>query len=109
MATITHVLTIDYVAEILNEDPELVRAIVRNSDNLTYGGIISVCAGSDEAITALTDDGIDELRQMLARARRPTDEWNDFLKAFCRRRRAHRPHQSEVSAVTIGRLRLKRC
>ncbi|CAN7631875.1 hypothetical protein [Pararhizobium sp. LjRoot238] len=82
MATITHVLTIDYVAEILDEDPELLRAIVRNSDNLTYGSIISVYAGSDEAITALTDDGIDELSQMLAHARRSTDEWNDFLKAF---------------------------
>lgn len=36
MATITHVFTINHVAEMLEEDPEFLLAIVRNSDNLTY-------------------------------------------------------------------------
>ncbi|WFU89736.1 hypothetical protein QA644_17140 [Rhizobium sp. CC1099] len=51
MATITHVFTINHVAEMLGEDLELLEAIVNNSDNLTYGSIISVVYGDDEAIT----------------------------------------------------------
>ena len=82
MATVTHVFSIDYVAKLLDEDSELLQAITSNDDNLSYGSIISVYTGPDEAITALTDDGIDELRQMLAHARRSTEEWNDFLDSF---------------------------
>ncbi|AGA07318.1 MULTISPECIES: hypothetical protein [Sinorhizobium] len=82
MATITHVFTINHVAEMLGEDRELLEAIVSNSDNLTYGSIISVVHGDDETITALTDDGMDELRQMLADARRSPEAWNDFLDCF---------------------------
>lgn len=82
MATITSVFTINHVAEILEEDPELLQAIVRNSDNLPYGNIISVVTGDDEAITALTDDGIDELNQMLSAARRSPEAWNEFLDSF---------------------------
>lgn len=82
MATITYVFTINHVAKKLGEDPELLQAIVSNDDNLSYGSIISVYNGTDEAITALTDDGIDELRQMLADARRSTVEWTDFLDSF---------------------------
>jgi hypothetical protein len=82
MATITYVRTIKYVAEILEEDPELLQAIVSNDDNLSYGNIISVYTGDDEAVTALTDDGMEELEQMLSHARRSPDEWNDFLDSF---------------------------
>ena len=82
MATVTYVFSIDYVAKLLDEDPELLQAIVSNDDNLSYGSIISVYTGPDEAITSLTRDGMEELEQMLAHARRTTDEWNDFLNAF---------------------------
>jgi hypothetical protein len=82
MATVTRVFTLDYVAEMLGEDLELLQAIVSNSDNLTYGNIISVVHGDDARIIALTDDGIDELEQMLVWARRTTAEWNDFLDTF---------------------------
>jgi hypothetical protein len=82
MATVTRVFTLDYVAEMLGEDLELLEAIVSNSDNLTYGSIISVVHGDDARIIALTDDGIDELEQMLVWARRTTAEWNDFLDSF---------------------------
>ena len=33
MATVTHVCTIDCVAKMLGEDPELLEAIVYNDDN----------------------------------------------------------------------------
>ncbi|MDW9477911.1 hypothetical protein GOB57_03885 [Sinorhizobium meliloti] len=82
MATVTYVFTINHVAKKLGDDPELLQAIVSNDDNLSYGSIISVYDGIDEALTALTDDGVDELRQMLAHARRTADEWNDFLEVF---------------------------
>lgn len=52
MATVTHVCTLDYVARMLREDPELLEAIVYSDDNLTYGAIISVYTGAEETITA---------------------------------------------------------
>ena len=82
MAAITHVRSLDYVARMLGEDVELLKAIVWNDDNLTYGAIISVYTGPDEAITALTDDGIEELSDMLRDARRTTETWHDFLDHF---------------------------
>ena len=38
--------------------------------------------GDDVSVTALTDDGMDELEQMLKDARRSPQEWNDFLDSF---------------------------
>lgn len=78
MATVTYVRTIKFVAEVLEEDPELLQAIVSNDDNLSYGNIITVYTGDDESVTALTDDGMEELEQMLSHARRSPDEWSDF-------------------------------
>ena len=82
MATVSHVCTLDYVAKMLGEDPELIQAIVYNDDNLTYGSIISVYTGPDDTITALTDDGIDELKDMLRDARITPETWNSFLDDF---------------------------
>ena len=82
MATVTHVCTLDYVAKMLGEDPELLEAIVYNDDNLSYGSIISVYTGPQDTITALTDDGIDELKDMLRAARITTETWHAFLDDF---------------------------
>lgn len=82
MATVTHVCTLDYVARMLGEDPELLEAIVYNDDNLTYGSIISVYTGAEETVTALTDDGIEELKDMLRDARINTETWHAFLDDF---------------------------
>ena len=82
MATVTHVCTLDYVARMLGEDPELLEAIVNNDDNLTDGAIISVYTGQDETVTALTDDGIGELKDMLRDARITPETWHAFLDAF---------------------------
>lgn len=82
MAAITHIYTLDYVAKMMGEDLELLEAIVWNDDNLTYGSIISVYTGPEETITALTDDGIEELTDMLRDARITTDSWHQFLDAF---------------------------
>ena len=82
MATITLVSTIDHVAKMLGEDQELLEAIVYNDDNMTYGNIISVYTGTDEPITALTNNGISEIDDMLAVARPSTKDWHDFLRHF---------------------------
>jgi hypothetical protein len=82
MPTITYVRTLGYVASILDEGVELLEAIVSNDDNLSYGAIIRVYTGPDEATTALTDQGVEELTDMLSEARRSTDTWHQFLDAF---------------------------
>lgn len=82
MATVTHVCTLDYVAKMLDEDPELLEAIVYNDDNLSYGSITSVYTGPEDTITALTDDGIDELKEMLRDARITTETWHAFPDDF---------------------------
>ncbi len=82
MATVGRVYTLEYVATLLGEDLEMIEAIVSNDDNLTYGSIVGVCTGPDESYTALTDDGVDELRDMITVARRSPDEWDEFLESF---------------------------
>jgi len=82
MAAVTHVCTIDYVAKMLGEDVELLEAIISNDDNLTYGNIISLYLGPDKTIPALTDDGIEELADMIRAARITTKTWHEFLDDF---------------------------
>lgn len=82
MAVVTHVCTIGYVAKMLGEDVELLEAIISNDDNLTYGNIVSVYAGADETVAALTDDGIEELEDMIRDARITTKTWHEFLEDF---------------------------
>nr|WP_239479906.1 hypothetical protein [Actibacterium sp. 188UL27-1] len=66
----------------MGEDPELLRAIVNNDDNLTYGNIVSVQIGGEDYITALTEGGIEDLRDILANARVSIKEWHSFLDDF---------------------------
>jgi len=82
MAAVTHVSTIGYVAKMLGEDVELLEAIISNDDNLTYGNIVSVYTGADETVTAMTDDGIEELKDMIRDARTSTQTWHEFLDDF---------------------------
>jgi hypothetical protein len=82
MAVTTYVCSIEQVARQLNEEQDFIEAIVSNDDNLTYGNIVSVQIGEDDYITALTDHGIEELRDMLSSARVSIDEWHCFLEDF---------------------------
>lgn len=59
-APVTRVCTLDHVAKMPGEDPELLNATICNVDNPGHGSIISVCAGRDDTVTALTDVGINE-------------------------------------------------
>jgi hypothetical protein len=107
MATITYVFTLSHVAEMLGEDLELLQAIVSNSDNLTYGSIISVIEGDDASVTALTDDGIDELTRMLSEAPGPNSwtalkSWRIQMRSFVSRQNL----RGNNRAVTLG---IRRC
>ena len=82
MAVTTYVCSIEQVARQLNEEQDFIEAIVSNDDNLTYGNIVSVQVGDDDYITALTDHGIEELRDMVPSARVSIDEWHSFLEDF---------------------------
>ena len=82
MATVTQVYTVAFVATLLDEDPEMLEAVVSDDDNLSYGAIVTVHTGADGGTTALTDDGVGEPRDMLADARRSTQHWHHFLKDF---------------------------
>jgi ABC-type sugar transport system substrate-binding protein len=82
MATVTHVFTVDYVAQMLGEHPDLIQAIISNDDNLPYGAIIAVCTGQEDAIDALTPDGIEELASMIKSARLTPERWQQFLDNF---------------------------
>ena len=82
MAAITHIRSLEYAAKMMGEDLELLEAIVCNDDNLTYGSIITVQIGPEEAITALTNYGIEELTDMLRDARVSTKIWHEFLDDF---------------------------
>ena len=117
MTTVSHVCTLDYVAKMPGEDPELLEAIVHNDDNLAYGAIISVHTGPDETVTALTDtaltdDGIGERKDMLREARITPRTRHDFPDDFVHdaalvaRIKAQSPRQQPVGYGDGGAINL---
>lgn len=82
MPKVTRVYALEQVAQMLDEDLEMLEAIVSNDDNLGYGNIISVDTATDDNTKLITDHGIEELRDMLSDARRSSQHWRDFLDDF---------------------------
>ena len=82
MAATTCVCSIAHVAARLGEDADPLEAILSNDDYLAKGDIVSVRTGPDDYMTALTHDGIEELRDMRASARVSVEEWHSFLDDF---------------------------
>lgn len=76
------VFTLKFVAKLLEEDVELLEAIVYNEDNLSDGCIITALDGEEEYITLLTADGIAELDDMISDARMTAEAWHEFLDSF---------------------------
>ena len=48
MARVTHTYTIDEVAKMIGESPELIEITSANSDNIDYGEMIWVDNGTEE-------------------------------------------------------------
>ena len=82
MAAVTHIYLSSFVANILDEHPELIEAIISNNDNLSYGSIISVAVGPDEWQTAITSQSIDELQESIADFRQSPDDWDGLLHSI---------------------------
>lgn len=63
MAAISFVFTITYVAEMLGEGEDWLHESI---DMDPEDGRIYVCTGKDDAVTAFTEDGIENLKQIIA-------------------------------------------
>ena len=79
MKTVTHMCTIDCVARKLCEDVDLFETNISHDDNLTYGNIVSIYAGTDETVTAPTHDDIEELTDMIRDAPISIKIWHEFF------------------------------
>jgi hypothetical protein len=64
LAAISHVFTITYVAELLGEDEDWLHEL--SIDMFPEDGRLYVCSGKDDAVTAFTEDGIENLKQIIA-------------------------------------------
>jgi hypothetical protein len=64
LAAISFVFTITYVAELLGEDEEWLHEL--SIDMFPEDGRLYVYRGKDDAITAFTEDGIENLKQIIA-------------------------------------------
>ena len=64
MAAISSVFTITYVAELLGEDEDWLHELT--IDMFPEDGCLHVYSGKDEAVTAFTEDGIENLKQIIA-------------------------------------------
>ena len=63
MAGISHVFTISRVAEMLGEDEDLLQEISTDMD--PEDGRLTVLGPGDDAITAFTNDGVDNLTELV--------------------------------------------
>src|SRR3546814_20716437 len=81
MARSTRVYTIKAVADLIDEDMELLEEITYNSDNTDYGEMIHIEDGSEDGMTGFTDRGIECIEELLRDARRWTGGLLRFLVA----------------------------
>ena len=78
MARVTHVYSVNRVAESIGESRELIGAVTSNSDNIDHGEMIHVHDGTDEGMTTFTDRGVESLKELLADIR----TWEGGLRQF---------------------------
>ncbi len=78
MARTTHVYSIEHVAKMIGESPEMIKVVSWNSDNIDYGEMIHVHDGAEEGITTFTDRGIESLQAFLADIR----TWEGGIRRF---------------------------
>ncbi len=64
MAAVSSVFTITYIAELLGEDEDWLHEL--SIDMFPEDGCLYVYSGKDDAITAFTEDGIENLKQIIA-------------------------------------------
>jgi len=108
LPAIAHIFTINYVAEMLGEDEEWLHEL--SLDMFPEHGCLAVYNGKDDALTAFTDQGIENLKQMTANAanqgsrpRRSTGRPSGRPVVSAARRRASAISSGSVSMSAVTR------
>jgi hypothetical protein len=66
MARSRIIYTLKEVAGMIGENLELIEEVTANSDNISEGQLLYVRDGSEDGTTGLTENGVDELQNLLA-------------------------------------------
>ena len=78
MARSRFIYTLKEVAGMIGENLELIEEVTANSDNITEGELVYVHDGSEDGTKGLTEDGIDDLQNLLADIR----TWDGGIRQF---------------------------
>ncbi|MCB8883979.1 hypothetical protein ACELLULO517_27310 [Acidisoma cellulosilytica] len=78
MARSNHIYTLKEVATIIGENLELLEEITANPDNVSEGQMFYVSDGSEHGTTGLTENGVNELQELLADIR----TWDGGIRKF---------------------------
>ncbi|CDM56267.1 MULTISPECIES: hypothetical protein [Rhizobium] len=78
MARSRFIYTLKEVAGMIGENLELIEEVTANSDNIAEGELVYVRDGSEDGTTGLTENGIDDLRDLLADIR----TWDGGIRQF---------------------------
>ncbi|MGZ2505405.1 hypothetical protein ACVINI_005951 [Rhizobium beringeri] len=78
MARSRFIYTLKEVAVMIGENLELLEEVTANSDNIAEGELVYVRDGSEDGTKGLTENGIDDLRDLLADIR----TWDGGIRQF---------------------------
>ncbi|MFF0951872.1 hypothetical protein ACFYE9_30710 [Rhizobium leguminosarum] len=78
MARSRFIYTLKEVASMIGENLELIEEVTANSDNIAEGELVYVRDGSEDGTKGLTENGIDDLRDLLADMR----TWEGGIRQF---------------------------
>ena len=78
MARSRVIYTLKEVASMIGENLELIEEVTANSDNIAEGELVYVRDGSEDGTKGLTDNGVDDLRDLLADIR----TWDGGIRQF---------------------------
>ncbi len=78
MARSRVIYTLKEVAGMIGENLELIEEVTANSDNIAEGELVYVRDGSEDGTKGLTDNGVDDLRDLLADIR----TWEGGIRQF---------------------------
>jgi hypothetical protein len=81
MARSKHIYTLKEVAVMIRENLELLEEITANSDNIAEGEMFYVRDGSEDGTTGLTENGVNDLQELLADIR----TWDGGIREFLKR------------------------
>lgn len=66
MARSRFIYTLQEVATMISENLELIEEVTANSDNIAEGELVFIRDGSEDGTRGLTENGIDDLQNLLA-------------------------------------------